>query len=161
MQCLKSCFDALIQHTTADIIDIGSEKEHILDPHFLKEYFKSGDLHTQNPSMYNMVLWMCKMTKENAGGSKMAGISFDEFIQYAAFYFSMRSHDEGLKYMFELFDRDRKGYLTRTEFIESFSSLETGIPIESLKRLFIKATKNGDRLYFGEFALLMKKDTVN
>ena len=58
--------------------------------------------------MYAMVCWMAKVNPE--------AISFHEFIKQAAYFFSQRQHDEGLKYIFELYDTEKKGQLDFEKF---------------------------------------------
>ena len=58
--------------------------------------------------MYAMICFIAKDSRE--AGYEL--LTFDEFIQWALCFFSQRSHDIGLKYIFELFDTDRQGYLT-------------------------------------------------
>ena len=48
------------------------------------------------PGMYNMILWITE-ANEYSGTD---GITFDEFIQYAGYFFSQRHIEEGLKYIF-------------------------------------------------------------
>ena len=62
--------------------------------------------------MYNMLCWITE-ANEYSGTD---GITFDEFIQYAAYFFSQRHEEEGLKYIFQLYDTEKKGYLTKQEF---------------------------------------------
>ena len=62
--------------------------------------------------MYNMICWITE-ANEYSGTD---GITFDEFVQYAGYFFSQRHDEEGLKYIFQLYDIDKKGYLTKDEF---------------------------------------------
>ena len=98
-----------------------------------------------------MICWMTKINEE-AG---VEGMSFDDFMQQAAFFYSQRSKEEGLKYIFQLFDRDKKGYLTRAEFLETYQNIGTDLSAEHLMELFNFATKNRDRLDFHEFSQIM------
>ena len=62
--------------------------------------------------MYSMICWITE-ANEYSGTD---GMTFDEFVQYAGYFFCQRHADEGLKYIFQLFDKDNKGYLFKREF---------------------------------------------
>ena len=51
--------------------------------------------------MYSMMEWIVA-AREKEG--KVQGMTFDEILNYSIFFFNQRSKDEGLKYIFELFD---------------------------------------------------------
>ena len=57
--------------------------------------------------MYSMVCWLTDATKK----TKADGITFEEFVDHVAFFFTQRHHEEGLKHIFELYDTEQKGYL--------------------------------------------------
>ena len=73
-----------------------------------REYLKHG-IDKSDPGMYAMICWITDANEY----SGTEGMTFEEFVNYAVFFFSQRSHEEGLKNIFELFDPDRKGYLDR------------------------------------------------
>ena len=50
--------------------------------------------------MYAMVRWMNVTDVDTVED----GVSFEEFIESAAMFFSQTHNDEGLKYIFELYD---------------------------------------------------------
>ena len=88
--------------------DCPHEQAGLLDPTAMKAAYERLGLDVENPSMYGMVCWMAQVNKE-AG---VPGIAFDEFMQQAVFFFSQRHHEDGLKSIFELFDKEKRGYLT-------------------------------------------------
>ena len=48
-----------------------------------------------------MVCWITEANEETG----TVGMTFDEFIEHAIFFFNTQtSHEEGLQYVFELFD---------------------------------------------------------
>lgn len=108
-------------------------------------------LDQKNPALYSMISWI---TDANMF-SGTAGMTFDEFITYCIYFFTRRSHEEGIKYMFQLFDPDQKGFLTRKEF-DSVAN-NSGLPLDAgiIDEIFQKATRDGQRLYFSEFAFFM------
>jgi Ca2+-binding EF-hand superfamily protein len=73
----------------------------------MKKEFEKLGLDKDYPSMYYMVEWMTHQ-HEHSGGF---GLSFEGFIEQAAFYFSQRYHDKGLRDIFRLFDLDDSGFL--------------------------------------------------
>ena len=73
----------------------------------MKHQYEKAGLDVEDPSMYSMVCWMTDAAEET--GTK--GLTFNEFIKQSAFFFSQRHHDEGLRYIFELYDRDQSGHL--------------------------------------------------
>ena len=52
--------------------------------------------------MYSMVCWLTDATKK----TKADGITFEEFVDHVAFFFTQRHHEEGLKHIFELYDTE-------------------------------------------------------
>lgn len=62
----------------------------------MKKSFESSGLDKSDPAMYSMICWIYE-ANEFSGTSTM---TFDEFLQYAVFFFSQRDTDEGLKYIF-------------------------------------------------------------
>ena len=70
--------------------------------------------------MYSMVKWMAEAYEQS---DVQEGLSFDDFIQQAVFFLSQRHHEEGLRYIFQLFDKDNKG-ITIDQFEEICESLD-------------------------------------
>jgi Ca2+-binding EF-hand superfamily protein len=62
---------------------------------FLKTFKKHG-FEKEKPSLYSMMEWICNANEFS--GSE--GMTFQEVIQYAVYFYSQRSSDEGLKYVF-------------------------------------------------------------
>ena len=81
----------------------------IIYPNDMLNTFKKHGIDKTNPSIYSMMKWISDANTF----SGTDGMTFDEVIQYAAFFFSQRHSEEGLKYVFELFDPERKGFLLR------------------------------------------------
>lgn len=88
------------------------------------------------------------------------GLSFDDFMQQAVYFFSQRNQEEGLKYIFELFDRNKKGYLDREEFIATCVKLEVGMTKPELSKLFDKAANKQGVIEFNNFAQIMRKEEL-
>lgn len=85
------------------------------EPVEMKKSMKQYGYDKEYPAMYSMISWITD--QQNFVGLK--GMTFDEFLQSAIYFFAQRDQDEGLKYIFQLFDRDNSGYLTKEEFQEA------------------------------------------
>ena len=94
-----------------------STNSEIIIPGEILKTFKKNKIDISNPSMYSMMSWITQ-ANEYSGTS---GMTFEEVITYAAYFYSQRSREEGLKYIFQLFDPNRKGYLTRHELDQAFA----------------------------------------
>ena len=84
------------------------------------------------------------------------GMTFDEVVQYAAFFFSQRHSEEGLKYVFELFDPERKGYLLKGQLDQAFAQCGILLHRDQLDEIFKKASSDGKILKFSEFSFFMR-----
>ena len=62
----------------------------------MKAAFEGCGLDKENPSIYSMVCWIVDANEF----SGTAGMTFDEFMQYAGYFFTQHHHEEGLKYVF-------------------------------------------------------------
>ena len=60
------------------------EKQDKLDPLWMKLIMERIGMDLSDPSMYQMACWMSVVNKQ----SKIDGITFDEFISQAIFFFS-------------------------------------------------------------------------
>ena len=58
--------------------------------------FEKSSLAKESPAMYSMVRWIVDANKFS--GTK--GMTFEEFLQYADYFFTQRHNEEGLKYIF-------------------------------------------------------------
>lgn len=79
-----------------------------------------------------MICWMEEVNEE-AG---IEGLSFDEFLNQSTFFFSQRHHDEGLRYIFELYDQDKKGALSYEEFKKVVNDLGVVLEESEMRRFF-------------------------
>lgn len=73
----------------------------LINPNDMLSVLKLHNMQKTLPSMYSMVEWIVQ-AREKEG--KIQGMTFDEMMNYSIFFFNHRSKDEGLKYIFELFD---------------------------------------------------------
>ena len=64
--------------------DAPGELGNLLEPEYMKKQYEKLGLDKENPSMYNMVCWMTEQYKESTSG----GISFEQFIEMAVYFFS-------------------------------------------------------------------------
>ena len=80
-----------------------------MKPCELKQQFETHGVDKSDPSLYAMMCWITDANEF----SGTTGMTFEEFINYAVFFYSQRGHEEGLQYIWQLFDQDKKGYLTK------------------------------------------------
>lgn len=102
-----------------------------------------------------MVCWMTKNYLEGENDGK--GLSFEDFIQQAIFFFSQRHHEVGLRYIFQLFDKDNKG-ITIDQFEEMCESLDFYLSKKQLNQFFLRGSKDGKVINFQDFAAIMRKE---
>ena len=98
MALLNDCFDKF-----------QSDNSVILKPKQMRDNFVKIGLDKSHPSMYSMMCWITDANEF----SGTEGMTFEEFIQYAGYFFDQRSQEEGLKYIFELWDPNQRGYIDR------------------------------------------------
>ena len=135
--------------------DAPGEQGDRLDPQYMQLQYEKLGLNRQNPSMYSMICWMTKnyTESENSGG----GLSFEDFIQQAVFFFSQRHNEVGLRYIFQLFDKDNKG-ITIDQFEEICESLDIYLSKQNLHQFFLRGSKDGKVINFHDFANVMRKE---
>lgn len=135
--------------------DTPGEQGDRMDPSYMKAQYEKLGLNRQNPSMYSMVCWMTKNYLEGENDGK--GLSFEDFIQQAIFFFSQRHHEVGLRYIFQLFDKDNKG-ITIDQFEEMCESLDFYLSKKQLNQFFLRGSKDGKVINFQDFAAIMRKE---
>lgn len=86
-----------------------SKNTTIIYPKELLVTFKKHKIDVDKPSVYSMMKWVADANEF----SGTEGMTFEELLTYCAYFFSQRHSEEGLKYVFELFDPERKGELDR------------------------------------------------
>jgi len=77
-------------------------------------------------------------------------------MDFAIQFFSQRDHEKGLRYIFELFDSEKKGYITYSQFKQIFAYLGFNVSDDDMKRLFRRASSNKTSIGFKDFAKIMK-----
>ena len=65
-------------------------------PREIQRQFERDGYDKTKIAMYSMVCWIAD-ANENSGTETM---TFEEFVQYAGYFFCQRHHEEGLKYIF-------------------------------------------------------------
>ena len=101
-----------------------------------------------------MIAWITN-ANEFSGTETM---SFEEFIQYAGCFFDQRDQEEGLKYVFELWDPYQRGYIEKKQFDNLCADLGYTIEKHVLNDIFKKASSDGRVLKFSEFAFFMRTE---
>ena len=87
-------------------------------------------------------------------------MTYEEFVQYAIFFFTQRYHEEGLKYIFQILDTDGNGSLDRQEFDDA--CIRGGINLfkEQIDEIFTKASSDGKVIKFSDFCFFMRKESA-
>ena len=81
-------------------------------------------------------------------------------MDFAVDHFTQRNNQNGLKQIFELFDTEKKGYITYTQFKQIFVHLKLNVEESNLKKLFKSALsdqtdKKADKLHLHDFERIM------
>ena len=66
-----------------------------MKPGDMKFEFEKNGIDKSDPSLYAMICWITDANEF----SGTEGMTFEEFVNYAVFFYSQRSHDEGLQYI--------------------------------------------------------------
>ena len=135
--------------------DAPGEQGDRLEPAYMKMQYEKLGLNRQNPSMYSMICWMTEAY--NQSDQVGQGLSFDDFISQAVFFFSQRHQEEGLRVIFQLFDKDNKG-ITIDQFEEICESLDIYLSKQHLHQFFLRGSKDGKVINFHDFASVMRKE---
>ena len=127
------------------------QQEDLLDPAYMKAMYERIGLDKEYPSMFAMVSWMVEA--DNQTGN--SGLTFPQFVEQACFFFSQRNHEEGLRYIFKLFDLDDSGYLDIEQFTELCGKCGCSLSASQIDYIFQQASGDGTRLDFKDFSCLM------
>ena len=123
-----------------------------VNPREIITYFKQFGFDKTKSSLYSMMNWIT-LANENSGTSSM---TYEELMAYAQFFFSQRENNEGLAYIFQLIDTDRKGYIDKRQFVNVSSQLGLDFTREQIDEIYKKASSDGRILKFSEFSFFMR-----
>uniref|UniRef100_A0A7S3FV94 EF-hand domain-containing protein n=1 Tax=Strombidium rassoulzadegani TaxID=1082188 RepID=A0A7S3FV94_9SPIT len=137
-----------------DLLDkFQSVNENCVRPNLIKREYEKHKLYEKYPSLYSMVCWVTD-ANEFSGTESM---TYQEFVQYAIFFFSQRYHEEGLCYIFQLLDIDNNGCLDKREFDEACQRAGlNNVFKEKIDEIFEKASSDGKFIKFSDFAFFMR-----
>ena len=93
-----------------------------------------------------------------SGENSSEGLSFDQFMQLATTYYSDRYSRDGIKRIFQLFDEENTGLVTRETFRKMAEQLDVFLNKDDLDEIFAKASKNGEAITYDDFEVFMKRD---
>ena len=80
----------------------------------MKHQFEKLGMKENDPKFYSMICWM---ERSYVKSDKFKdGMSFDDWLKHAVFFFSQRHHEEGLNYIYQLFDLDHSDGIDIEEF---------------------------------------------
>ena len=150
IESLRQAFDTFVPVCEPKSTITGVEVRHV-DPSAMKRQYLSLGLDQEQPSMYQMVSLMERECKKKG----QLYLNFEEFMEFAISFFSQRDHEKGLRYIFELFDSEKKGYITFSQFKQIFSHLGFAVADDDLITLFRRASSNHRTIKFKDFAKIM------
>ena len=81
---------------------------------------------------------------------------FDKFMRITNDYYSQRQSDDGIDRIFRLFDNNGKGFLDKDDFKRCLAEFDIEIDSEQCHLLFVRASSDGDKITFEDFAFFMK-----
>ena len=103
-----------------------------------------------------MICWMIEVNEE-AG---IEGLTFDDFLNQSTYFFSQRHHNEGLRFIFELYDQEKKGALDYQEFKKVCNDLGIFLEEEVMRQFFQRASGDSIVIDFEDFAHIMRRDKI-
>ncbi len=104
--------------------------------------------------MYSLISSM------NTNDNNLDGLSFEQFMQLAIAYYSDRYTREGIKHIFQLFDEDGMGVITRESMRKMANQLGIFLNKDDLDDMFEKASSDGKVISYDDFEFFMRKDDV-
>lgn len=81
-------------------------------------------------------------------------------MQLAITYYSDRYTRDGIKRIFQLFDEDNNGVITRDSFRKVANSIDVFLNKEELDEIFEKASTDGRVISYDDFEFFMRKDEI-
>lgn len=112
------------------------------------------NLHREKPSIYTLIKTMT--TPDNMHD----GLSFEQFMQLSITYYSDRYTREGIKHIFQLFDEDGLGVISRDSMRKMATQLGIFLNKDDLDLMFEKASSDGKVISYDDFEFFMKKDEI-
>ena len=131
-----------------------------LDPGFMKKKYEDCGLDQEVPAMYAMISWMNEEYINN--GQTGIGLSFDDFIQQAMFYFSSQKNtSKGLEEIFSIMDGAENNGLSWDFFNELCDIAKIKLDANQRKVVFDKGSKDGIRITSEDFTRVMQLEAMN
>jgi len=137
-------------HRAFDLFD--SKGKGKIFPVEMVKIFEKLKLDRDRPSMYKMVLSM------NTPENNQEGITFDMFINYSMTYYGDRYTEEGVRHIFELFDEEGKGVISKDSFRKLAQQLGVAIDKRELDDIFMKASSDARYISYRDFEVFMKRE---
>jgi centrin-1 len=127
-----------------------------IKPKDMIKTFERLGLHKEKPSIYKLILSM------NTVDNNLEGLNFDQFMNLTIQYYSDRYTREGIKHIFELFDEEGLGYITRDTLRKVIFQLGMALNKDELDEIFDKASTDSERkvITYDDFEFFMKKDEI-
>ena len=86
------------------------------------------------------------------------GLTFELFIEGVMHYYGDRYSEEGVRHIFQLFDEDGDGCITKEAFKKLAGEIGVVLDFREIENIFSKASSDERVISFTDFALFMKRD---
>ncbi|TNV75455.1 hypothetical protein FGO68_gene4347 [Halteria grandinella] len=123
-----------------------------IQPSELVRIFKKLRLDSERPSMYKMAVSL------NTAENNEEGVTFEQFIEGVMNYYGDRYTEEGVRHIFELFDEDGDGVITRDAFRKLAQELGVSIDRREIEDIFTKASSDERVISYKDFEIFMRRD---
>lgn len=127
-----------------------SNGEGTIDPQVLKTAMVSLGFDKKSPIVYDMI---AQLEKEGRA------ISFDQFLEGISKQLGHREDREGIDRIFDLFDEDKKGFISVTNMKKIARELGESLSQEELTEMVQRASSNGQEISRDDFYKIMSKKT--
>eukprot|EP00347_Sterkiella_histriomuscorum_P003994 403362156 len=131
-----------------------SDGSGLINPQQMLQTFEKMNLQNERPSMYYLIQSMC--TPDNI----QDGLSYDQFMTLTYAYYSDRYSRDGIKRIFQLFDEENLGVITRNSFKRMADQLEIFLNKDDMDDIFLKASSDGSVISYDDFEFFMRRDDI-
>jgi Ca2+-binding EF-hand superfamily protein len=121
-------------------------------PHEMQRVFEKLKLDRERPSIYQMI------KSFNIPENNAEGVTFDQFMTLVNTYYGDRYSEEGIRHIFDLFDEDGDGVITRDAFRKLALDLGVAVDRRELDDIFYKASSDARVITYKDFEVFMKRE---
>ena len=140
-------------------LDALGDDQQNMDLKYMKHQFEKLNFKENDPKFWSMICWM---TESYTNSDKFKnGMSFDDWLTHAVYFFSQRHHDEGLKYIYQLFDLDHSNGIDIDEFEKLCKKNGFNMSQPTLERFFYRASGNDQDIEGDDFSKVMRRENYH